>query len=86
SLYNLFIVERYLPSEEFIEAVEGLTAVQKAHIGELSISGRRIEMDQIMSGIILSLPNEVQIKARNFMLLMKTLVCLHSSLQGPPMY
>ncbi|KJH50858.1 hypothetical protein DICVIV_03008 [Dictyocaulus viviparus] len=86
NLYNLFMVERYLPSDEFIEAVDGLTVVQKTHIGELSIGGRNLELDQIINGVILSLPDEVQVKARNFMMLMNTLVCLHSSLQEPPYY
>lgn len=62
NLYNLFVVERFLPSDEFIEAVGALTVVQKGHIGELSIGNRRTELDQVMNGIILSLPDEVQIK------------------------
>lgn len=86
NLYNLFVVERFLPSDEFIEAVGALTVVQKGHIGELSIGNRRTELDQVMNGIILSLPDEVQIKARNFMDLMEFLVCLHSTLQEPPYF
>ncbi|KAL6728783.1 hypothetical protein Aduo_010519 [Ancylostoma duodenale] len=86
NLYNLFIVERFLPSDEFIQAINALTVIQKGHIGELSIGGRSFELDQIMNGIILSLPEEVQVKSRNFMELMKTLVCLHSTLQEPPLY
>ncbi|WKY00603.1 hypothetical protein Q1695_014991 [Nippostrongylus brasiliensis] len=86
NLYNLFVVERFLPSDEFIAAVNALTVVQKGHIGELSIGGRAAELEQIMNGIILSLPLEVQMKARNFMELMDFLVCLHSSLQEPPYY
>ncbi|VDP12324.1 unnamed protein product [Heligmosomoides polygyrus] len=62
NLYNLFVVERFLPSDEFIEAVGALTVVQKGHIGELSIGNRRTELDQVMNGIILSLADEVQIK------------------------
>ncbi|VDM69506.1 unnamed protein product [Strongylus vulgaris] len=62
SLYDLFIAERFLPSDEFIEAINALTVVQKGHIGKLSIGGRHLELGQIMSGIILSLPEETQAK------------------------
>ncbi|KAK5970437.1 hypothetical protein GCK32_008941 [Trichostrongylus colubriformis] len=86
NLFNLFIVERYLPSDEFIEATNALTAIQKGHIGGLFIANRKMELDQIMNGIILSLPDEVQIKARNFMELMEYLLCLHNSLREPPYY
>ncbi|XGW17595.1 hypothetical protein V3C99_002300 [Haemonchus contortus] len=86
NLFNLFIVERHLPSDEFIEATNALTAIQKGHIGGLFIAGRQLELEQMMNGIILSLPDEVQIKARNFMELMHFLVCLHDSLQEPPYY
>ncbi|EPB79604.1 hypothetical protein ANCCEY_01300 [Ancylostoma ceylanicum] len=45
------------------DAINALTVVQKGHIGELSIGGRSFVLDQIMNGIILSLPEEVQVKA-----------------------
>uniref|UniRef100_A0A1I7WTR5 NR LBD domain-containing protein n=1 Tax=Heterorhabditis bacteriophora TaxID=37862 RepID=A0A1I7WTR5_HETBA len=81
-IHSLSIIDRYLPSDEFLTAVSALTLEQKGHIEQLGLAKRKWELEKIMDGIILSLPDELQIKSQNFVYLLKALGCIQSSLQG----